>query len=747
MKKTLIACTSTVAVVLCAAAIALACRVIEEKRPQDRPASTVTHKDFKVDVQITDQVATVTVQPTFTNPHDWPVEGIYFLSLPAGAQVKDFAMTVNGKEHKAELLDTGKARQAYTTLMQQQRDPALLELVGSQMMRMSIGSIAAKTDVAVKVVYTTLLENTAGLVALDIPFTNQFGGDYAIPQISVNVAIASKVAIKNVYSPTHSIDAVKKDDRSLRISYEAKNYTARKAFKLFYALSDDEVGINLLTFRPQGEDGFFLLMASPKVEVAKDRILPKDIVFVMDRSGSMAGDKIRQAREALVQALEFLNPKDRFNIVDFSSEATTFDKELVEATNESRARANRYVEGIKAAGSTNIMDAIETALAVLPRDPARMSMILFATDGLPTVGDQNMQSILQKALAKNPAGAGQIRIFVMGVGNDVNTQFLDKLAEDHHGARDYVAPEEKIEVKVAALMEKISSPVLGNLSIELTNGKLKDIYPRSLPDLFKGQQLVVFGRFEGSGPTTLTVKGLAAGEQKTLRFDVNLPEKDVRHDFIPRLWAARKVAYLADQIRLGGNASQEIVDEIVMLGKKYGIVTAYTSFLITEDGTATGGAGGGGRRKAAAEELNKLKDKAADSGKGDGKVAPADAQGASKELKEGRDSADAESLEKQLEQARGFAKKAGGREAAQAMKTGVRVVGSKTFFGRNGIWTDSEFDAAKMKEVTKVKFMSDEYFKLMDEKAELAKFFALGDAVIVVWESKVYEVQPMTETK
>jgi Ca-activated chloride channel family protein len=745
MKRLLIACTTAVAVVISATAIALACRVVPDKPHEGRPIPTLLHKEFRVDVKVKDQVAEVVVQPTFHNPHDWQVQGTYFLSLPAGAQVKDFSMIVGGKEVKAELLDSAKARQVYNNLVRTNADPAILELVGSQMLRADVSPVAAKGEVAIKVSYTVLLENQGGLVSMDIPFTNQFGGDYAVPKIAVNIDLSSKTALKNIYSPTHSVDVVKKDDRNSKVSYEAANYNPRKAFKLFYQLSDDEVGLTLLTHREAGQDGFFMLMASPKVEIEKERILPKDVVFVMDRSGSMAGEKIRQAREALTQALGSLNPKDRFNIVDFSSEATQFDRELVEATPENRARANRYIEGIKAAGSTNISEALEMAFASIQRDPIRVPMILFATDGLPTVGEQNMEKILEKARAKNPQAPDQTRVFVFGVGNDVNTQFLDKLADEHRGARDYVAPEEKIEAKVSLLMEKISNPVLGNLTLDLGSVKINDLYPRRLPDLFKGTQLVVFGRFEGQGPTQLTLKGHAAGQERLFRFDIAMPERDERHDFIPRLWAARKVAYLVDQIRLGGQQDKEVIEEIVTLGKKYGIVTPYTSFLITEDGkhAADPGKGGGG---AANEEFNALKDKAARSGKEPAPAGkPADAQGASKDLKEGRETAGAEDLERKLDETVKKLEKQGGRMADRARKAGVKVVGNKTFFARNGIWTDTEFDADKMKDVLRAKFMSDEYFKILEEKPDLSKFFALGDAVIVVWQSKVYEVTPMEQ--
>ncbi len=730
MKKTSLA----IAILLATAAIALACGIVIDRSkvdPDNRARTTnMVHKDFKLEVKIREQVAEVTVKPVFHNPNDFAIEGTYFLSLPSGAQVKEFLMKVGDKEQKAELLDAAKARQVYTTMVQQNRDPALLELVGSQMIRANIFPIAAKSDVSVTISYTVLLRNEAGVVEVDLPFSNQFVGDQTAPNVAVSMEIESKIGLKNIYSPTHAVDVVKKSDHAAKVTYEAANYAVRKPFKLYYTVSDDDLGLTLLTFRDPGEAGYFVLMASPRVKVAEAQIMPKDVVFVMDRSGSMAGEKIRQARAALIQCVDGLNARDRFNIVDFSSEAEAWDKELVEATRENRARAIRYVEGLKAAGSTNISDALATAMPLLTPDPTRLSILLFATDGLPTVGDQNMSRILDKVKEKN---APHIRIFAFGVGNDVNTQFLDKLAEDHRGARDYVAQEEKIEAKVGALFDKISNPVLANVEMDFGKDvKLVDVYPRQLPDLFKGSQLVVFGRYEGSGPTTVTLKGRAGAEAKVFRCDVNLPEKDLRNDFVPRLWASRKVAYLIDAIRLNGNPSKEVVDEIVALAKKHGIVTPYTSFLVTDDATAD-------HNESAKGEFHKLADRAENSGKpqAGGGAAPAtpakeppQAQKESDELKRSKEDPSADAMDKKL---RAIEKEKGGTG-------GVKIVGNHTFFVKNGIWTDSLYDAAKMASAAvKIKYMSDDYFQWLEKKPDLAKFFAVGEQVIVVLDGTAYQ--------
>ncbi len=715
------------------AVISLACKIIPIKQLDG--FNTIVHKSFRVDAVVRDQVAEVTVRPTFHNPNSFALEGTYFLALPADAQVQDFKLIVGGKEFSAELLDTEKAKDQYRQLVQSQKNPALLELVGTQMLKANIGSIAANSDVDVTVKYTALLQQDGGLVTLDIPFTNQFGAEYVVPSISVTIDLQSKRALKSIYSPTHGVDVNRKGDHAAKVSYEAKNYAPRKPFRLYYHLNDDDLGLTLLTFKQPGEDGFFALLASPKVKIEDEKVLAKDVIFVFDRSGSMSGEKIQQGREALTYFVSSLNDQDRFNVIDFSSCANSFEPQLVDASRENRARATRYCEQLKAAGSTNISEALDTAMGMIPGNSARMTMVIFMTDGLPTVGEQRFDKILDGVRAKNPQ-ANPARVFVFGVGNDVNTQFLDKLAEEHRGTRDYVAPDEKIEAKVSGLIQKVSNPVLGNLAFDFGGVQVTDSYPKVMPDLFQGSQLVVFGRYKGTGPQKITLKGHAAGAERVFTFDVNFPDNDTKHDTTPRLWASRKVAYLMDAIRLGGAAKQEVVDEIVALGKKYGIVTPYTSYLISEEN-------GVGMKDGARDDMKKMEERAKNSGgagasgapTGGGKAAdPAKPQSESAGLSAGRDRKAGDSLDKEEADARRELEKKG--RSAILMKT----IGAKSFYQRGGIWTDGAYDDKDKDKIVTVKYLSDEYFKLADDK-ELAKFLAVGEKVIVVYGEKIYRVE------
>ncbi len=707
------------ALLLLGAALAPACEIVPwPHRHGLQPVHLATQR---VEVRVRDQAAEVTFDATFHNPNAAAVEGFYYMNVPAGAQVDRFSMTVNGKEVQAELLDAARAREIYHQIVHARRDPALLELVGQRMIKASVSPIAPGSDLRVRVGWTQVLPKDGSFVRLQVPFARSLAHDRPLTDAALAVTIESTRPLKAVYSPTHAVDIARKDDHRARAGFEQKNYSSRKDFLLYYSVSEDEVGLDLLTYREAGQDGYFILLASPRVEVDESRVLPKDVVFVFDRSGSMSGEKIRQARQALLFCLERLNPRDRFNIVDFATEVASFDRGLVPASAENRTRAAKYVEAIRAAGSTNIDGAIQAGLSMLEKDEARVPMLLFATDGLPTVGEQRPDQLVRNAVDWNKAGG---RVFVFGVGTDVNTLFLDRLAEEGRGARDYVAPDEHIEAKVSALMEKVSHPVLGGLKLEFAGVKRIDVYPRGLPDLFKGAQLVCFGRYSGAGPATVELRGRAAGEEKVFRQQIAFPEADTRNDFIPRLWAGRKIAYLLDAIRLSGQAPKEIVEEIAALSRRFGIVTPYTSYLITEENQ--------GRLGQKLEE--KAKEGFARAAASGAPGAPAESKKAQDESAELRRAKDGDALESLDEGAARARREAGGR-AVVAIKT----VAARTFYLRGGVWVDGAFDEKDRDKVVKVVFLSDEYMKLVD--AGLQQVLSVGEKVLLVHGGKIYQIE------
>ena len=351
-------------------------------------------------------------------------------------------------------------------------------------------------------------------------------------------------------------------------------------FRLVYTLTDGALGASVISYRESsGEDGYFLLLASPEVKAPDTKPQPKTVIFVLDRSGSMAGKKIEQARKALKSVLDNLREDDLFNIVVYDDRVESFKPELERYGSRTREEAERYVENIREGGSTNIDSALKSALAMI-HDDSRPSYILFLTDGLPTTGETQEMKIADNCRQGNSRRA---RIFCFGVGFDVNARLLDRLSGGNSGTSEYVKPDEDIEAHVGRFYSKMTSPVLADLRIELTGTDVNRTYPRDLPDLFEGGQIVWVGRYRQSGRTTLKISGKIAGERRSFEFPAELADsgRGSSYEFVERIWATRRVGYLIDQIDLSGQ-NKELIDELVSLSTKYGILTPYTSFLADE---------------------------------------------------------------------------------------------------------------------------------------------------------------------
>jgi Ca-activated chloride channel family protein len=505
-----------------------------------------------------------------------------------------------------------------------------------------------------------------------------------------------------------------------------------KDILLYYALSDKEFGMTVLTRRQGDQDGFFLVRIAPPAKTVTADVLPKDIAFVIDTSGSMAGEKMRQAREALKFCLANLNREDRFNVVPFSHEALRFRDALVPASPENVEAARKFTDDLRGTGGTNINDALLAALEAGPGpDAGRPYLIVFLTDGQPTIGVTNTEEILSNVAAKN---TGRVRLFVFGVGHNVNTILLDSLAERNRGARDYVDPNEDLELKLSSFYRKVSDPVLADLGLSFGGLSVYDMYPPKLSDLFSGSELVVVGRYKGEGPRAVELTGTRRGKQERFVYEATFPAVSNKHEFLPRLWAARKVGFLLDEIRLHGE-NKELKDTVVHLATKYGIVTPYTAILVTEPGSIVMREGASPLfSQAVRPYLDSESRNAALEGWPDGSPAR-------KRKISGPDAvAESESIAA-LKAPDYYAalERADAQELGEERKL-VERVGTRTFYRVDDRWVDEAYD--KTKDITKVESFSVAYFELIRKHPELAKCFALGERVVVVIDGLVYETVP-----
>jgi len=492
-----------------------------------------------------------------------------------------------------------------------------------------------------------------------------------------------------------------------------------------------------LAHREEGEKGYFMAMISPTL-MAKEKaaaaitskdIVAKDVVFCVDTSYSMTENgKIIQAKKALAYCIKNLRKGDRFNIVDFSTEARTFSESgMVEVNARSLKKALRYVDDIEASGGTAIHEALTTSIKSFGQSQ-RLKMIMFMTDGLPTIGERDPQRILKDITAANKQ---EIRMFVFGAGYNVNARMLDMLALDNRGDSDYILPREDIAKKISRFFDKVGSPVMTDLKVKLTGIKAEDVYPRQLSDLFKGEQVIVYGRYSGEGTKTITLTGKVNGEERTLTYNLTFPKEEEGQGFVPRLWGGQKVSYLLGVLRKRGE-SKELIKEVVHLSKRFGIVTPYTAYLVTQDVVRPGlsnlakqfrGRLQNGRRLArgiagGSAQAPASKKRSVTNSLGFGATRRALKAGKSEALadrageeREGDKRDDDEMRKNRLE---------------RRMKV-MRYVGSKTFYSSAGVWYDSAYDAAKKQQMVSLTVGSERYFKLVAKHRGVTKYLALGN--------------------
>jgi Ca-activated chloride channel homolog len=676
-------------------------------------------KSVKITTKIDSQVATTRVEQVFENETPYRLEGSYFFPIPESASLSDFAIYEGDKRMSGEVMEKAKARQIYNEIVRRQIDPGLLEYVGKDLFQASVFPIEPRSTRKIELTYTQVLKNEGGTVS----YRYELGSGRRIQQqpireIAASVEVNSPIDLKNIFSPSHKISISKDGERKARLSFEGKGEDTQKDFLLYYSLSEKDFGLSLLTHREPGKDGYFLMLISPKSNISDQDRVAKDIVFVLDTSGSMSGDKMEKARAALKFGVESLAPRDRFNIISFSGEEHLMKGALIEANKEGKQIGVKFVEGLRAEGGTNINDSLVAAFKQFQSNE-RPSMIVFLTDGLPTVGTTDVKQIIKNATEANRAG---VRLFSFGVGYDVNTNLLDKLAADNRGTSDYIEPQEDLEVKVSNFFARVNYPVLSDLKLDFGGAETELMYPRTLGDLFKNSQLVIIGRYKNSANSaTVRLTGKMGTREQTFSFaNQAFPGEKTDNQFLPRLWATRRVGYLMEQIRLNGE-NKELKDEIISLGTRHGIVTPYTSYLVTEDNNRIS-------MQNMPTERRRMMDSIA-------KSAPSSAGGIGRadNMASGEAAVVYSQAEKKM-------KESDKDDSLESYVSNIRTVGDKTFQLKNDVWSDTQFKETLTLPKVELQFGSDEFFNLITKEPKLAEYFSMGKKVVVVYKGKIYKV-------
>lgn len=546
----------------------------------------------QVAVVIDGPMAEVHLTQLLRNHSAQPVEGTYLFPLPADAAISDFQMTVDGQVLEGEVLTKEAARQIYEAIVRQQRDPALLEYIGQNLFQVSIFPMPAGATRQVELTYTQLLTQRDGLYKFQYPLRTHPYSAEPIQELAITLTLRNQAGLRTIYSPTYDITVDRTSDKSAQVTYRTTEARPDHDFALYFGANEGQIGLNLLSYKAAYEDGYFVLLAAPSVEVDAEAIIARDIVMVVDISGSMQGEKIVQAKAAAHYVVDHLNPDDRFNLIAFSTGVRLWQTQLQPVATATRQAAHDWIDALNATGSTDINRSLLEALAQFDDAlAARPAYLLFLTDGLPTQGETKIDRILGNVRNNRPS-AVQLRLFPFGVGFDVNTELLDTLSRELGGRSSYVQPEQRIDEEVSHFYAGISTPVLSDVTVAFGDDTVVDeLYPYPLPDLFAGEQLVVAGRYHGVTTADVTLRGKINGKPITYRYPTQHLAEAGGEPAVARLWAARKISALLEQVRQQGPA-QELIDAIVELSLQYGIVTPYTSAFVPEPNLAMPGANG-----------------------------------------------------------------------------------------------------------------------------------------------------------
>jgi Ca-activated chloride channel homolog len=557
--------------------------------PPPEPPMSYKIKELSVQARIVDQVARVQVSQSFVNTGSRQMEVAFVFPLPYDGAVDQLTFMVDGKEYPGKLLPAKEARSIYESYVRRNQDPALLEWIGTGMFKTSVFPVPPGAERKVTMRYNQLLRKDRQVTDFLFPLSTAKYTSSPVEKVSIEASIESEIEIKSVYSPTHAVDVRRPDDRHAVAKYEVTNQVPSGDFRLFFDNTPGKVGASVLSYRPEKEqEGYFLLLASPQIETKSADRPKKTAILVVDRSGSMSGKKMDQAKEALKFVLSNLREGDTFNIIAYDSNVESFRPELQRFDEATRKAALGFVEGLYAGGSTNIDGALSAALNMI-QDASRPSYIVFLTDGLPTAGETNEAKIVDRS---RQANKHRSRLITLGVGYDVNSRLLDRLSAANHGQSEFSRPDENLEAHVGRLYSRISSPVLTEVTVnfDLEGVRPEDgaavnrVYPRDVRDLFEGEQLVLVGRYKKPGDAKVVVRGKLGKDEQKFDFPAKLVEKspDESYAFVEKLWAVRRIGEIIDELDLQGK-NDELIQELVTLSTKHGILTPYTSFLADDN--------------------------------------------------------------------------------------------------------------------------------------------------------------------
>jgi Ca-activated chloride channel family protein len=669
--------------------------------------------DVNVLVNIVEKVATTRMDIALRNPNATTIEAELVMPVPDEAAIKGFAFEGSAAEPTARLLSKKEARGIYEAIVAKARDPAILEFVGCNLLRSSVFPIPAGGTQKIRLTYEHVLPADGARNDYVLPRSESL--EYRVPW-NIQVKIEAKRSITGIYSPTHALTTERKGDHVVLTKIADDARLTPGPFRLSYLLDGQGLSATLMAYPdPKIGGGYFLLLASPpnkKAREAEGTAMKREVIMVLDRSGSMRGEKFEQVREAALQVVSGLRDGETFNLIVYSDEVNLFAAKPILKNADALRKLETYLNGVTPSGGTNIHDALAEALRQPVAEDA-LPLVLFLTDGLATTGNTSEIAIRDLAIKANPHNR---RIFTFGVGSDVNTPLLDRIASETRAASVYVLPKENVEVKVGDVFKRLSGPILASPKLEIRDEENKpapaladEMIPGKIPDIFAGEQLIVLGRYRSNKPIRFALSGNYLGQTRTFEFQFNFDGATTKNAFVPRLWASRKIAALVDAVRQAGAdvkvtsagpandpKIKELSDEIVRLSLEFGVLTEYTAFL-AEEGTRLADLD---RNRGLA--LRNLDDNAIRNRSGNRAVS----QSYNWQF---------QSTQYQMNSANAYFDENMNRVSI----TGVQQINDRALFRRGNQWVDGELASSKtdFKPTRKVTFGSEEHLKLAESLA------------------------------
>lgn len=536
--------------------------------------------NFDVQISLTDTTATVVEARSYNAVVGG--EQVFYKTLADGAT--DAKVSINGIPIAGELL-TGEAADAKRrALVLQLMDPAPLRDLGLPLYVVTIAAALGDSpdEPAMYVGMQVVVETTLDLAERGSMSGTTVCVDWVrqpLGNMSVTVTASTDKPLRALFSPFHELSVTRDGDRAAMATYSGWGQSSTHDLSVLLSTGDEPIKLDLLPFRyADKEGGHVLALITPETTPAETGVAPRDIAIVLDRSGSMHGTKLAQAKTALAEVLGRLAPQDAFAMVTFDDQIESLDETAMAATPENLAAAQDYVAEVwDRDGGTNIYDALKQAFNALPKSSGGTRYVVMMTDGIPTAGNTDVEEILAMARQFNEVNA---KLMLFGIGDDVNTVLLEKLASDSGGDVFYIRPGLSVEDAITAFFENLEAPVLGDVSLDLSDFGVGDAYPETMPDLFAGKTAAVLMTYSKPGIGQARVVGTRAGQPLEHGFEVALPSYGVREGYVPRLWATRHVGALLHQVKLNGIDPTEALET----ARRYGIVTEFTFYEADEDG-------------------------------------------------------------------------------------------------------------------------------------------------------------------